>query len=287
MAITQTPVVFATRDSAAVVVPSATPDLIPLTLTSEDQVTAAAAVQKQWMTLRGVTGVDMVNVIWGGVYGEVRVERGMRSAETANLLWLLSGASDNFSVILYDDDLAVDYVWDAEAQVFRETPLSIRPPTYTPSAATPVAPTASVELPYTVLAFANVRGCTSTDCALIVSLTGGTVVTVTGQEAGADVGGSTLWYAVRLQDGRAGYVHSSLVGAGVIVVSTPAPAVVGGGSTSVPVVAPVWVCQGDQYNCSDFKGNRDLLMSYWTACPGDPSNLDGNPENGIPCDGSR
>ncbi len=43
-----------------------------------------------------------------------------------------------------------------------------------------------------------------------------------------------------------------------------------------------WNCSGNIYNCSDFS-SCDQVMSYWNACPGDPSWLDGD-NDGIPCE---
>ena len=43
-----------------------------------------------------------------------------------------------------------------------------------------------------------------------------------------------------------------------------------------------WVCTGDQYNCGDFSTCSEV-MDYFNACPGDPSDLDGN-SDGVPCE---
>lgn len=43
-----------------------------------------------------------------------------------------------------------------------------------------------------------------------------------------------------------------------------------------------WNCSGNLYNCSDFS-SCEQVMSYWNACPGDPSWLDGD-NDGIPCE---
>lgn len=45
-------------------------------------------------------------------------------------------------------------------------------------------------------------------------------------------------------------------------------------STSVPA-ARSWNCSGDLYKCDDF-ASRAEMNSYIAACPGDPSNLDGD-----------
>lgn len=45
---------------------------------------------------------------------------------------------------------------------------------------------------------------------------------------------------------------------------------------------PSWDCGGDLYNCGDFSSCQEL-MSYWNACPGDPSQLDEDGD-GQPCE---
>jgi micrococcal nuclease len=49
-----------------------------------------------------------------------------------------------------------------------------------------------------------------------------------------------------------------------------------------PPSEPTWNCIGNLYNCDDFS-SCDEVMSYWTACPGDPSRLDGD-NDGVPCE---
>lgn len=44
-----------------------------------------------------------------------------------------------------------------------------------------------------------------------------------------------------------------------------------------------WNCSGDRYNCSSFSTCSEM-RSYWNSCPGDPSNLDGNDNDGRPCE---
>jgi len=53
-----------------------------------------------------------------------------------------------------------------------------------------------------------------------------------------------------------------------------------GGPT--PISGATWNCIGNIYNCSDFSSCAQV-MSYWNACPGDPSRLDGD-NDGIPCE---
>jgi hypothetical protein len=43
-----------------------------------------------------------------------------------------------------------------------------------------------------------------------------------------------------------------------------------------------WNCSGDRYNCGDFS-SCSSVMSYFRACPGDPSRLDGD-NDGRPCE---
>ncbi len=53
-----------------------------------------------------------------------------------------------------------------------------------------------------------------------------------------------------------------------------------GGPT--PTSGATWNCIGNIYNCSDFSSCAEV-MSYWNACPGDPSRLDGD-NDGVPCE---
>ena len=50
----------------------------------------------------------------------------------------------------------------------------------------------------------------------------------------------------------------------------------------IPKPAPAWNCSGNRYNCGDFASCEEV-MSYWYACPGDPSWLDGD-NDGRPCE---
>jgi micrococcal nuclease len=49
-----------------------------------------------------------------------------------------------------------------------------------------------------------------------------------------------------------------------------------------PSAATGWNCVGNIYNCDDFSSCAEV-MSYWNACPGDPSRLDGD-HDGRPCE---
>jgi hypothetical protein len=128
---------------------------------------------------------------------------------------------------------------------------------------------------------ANVRICPQRSCEIIVRLALADQVSVIGSDPdGEAVNGSTAWYRVTVS-GRDGYVHTSLIGQQPPVISQSSnPLVI---NTSAPAAAQSWNCNGNLYNCSDFTSRADL-MSYWNACPGDPSHLDGNDQDGIPCE---
>jgi micrococcal nuclease len=53
-------------------------------------------------------------------------------------------------------------------------------------------------------------------------------------------------------------------------------------STPVTRQGPTWNCLGNLYNCGDFSSCEEV-KSYWQACPGDPSQLDGD-HDGKPCE---
>jgi micrococcal nuclease len=53
-------------------------------------------------------------------------------------------------------------------------------------------------------------------------------------------------------------------------------------SEPTPTLGPTWNCSGNLYNCGDF-ASCDQVMSYWEACSGDPSRLDGD-HDGKPCE---
>lgn len=52
-------------------------------------------------------------------------------------------------------------------------------------------------------------------------------------------------------------------------------------SPEIPSIAQ-WSCDGNLYNCGDFS-SCESVMSYWEACPGDPSKLDQD-HDGKPCE---
>ena len=53
-------------------------------------------------------------------------------------------------------------------------------------------------------------------------------------------------------------------------------------STPVTRQGTTWNCDGNLYDCGDFSSCEEV-MSYWQACPGDPSRLDGD-HDGRPCE---
>jgi hypothetical protein len=137
--------------------------------------------------------------------------------------------------------------------------------------------------------FVNVRSCASSTCNQLGRLLKNATFEITGTMDGESVSGSVLWYQIDYQ-GQVGYVHSSLV-----AIYTGQPPV---NNVSVPVqpVSPVqpvapagWLnCNGEQYNCPQFGNGAQYscpqLQEYWSVCVGDPSNLDGNPKDGFPCE---
>jgi len=147
--------------------------------------------------------------------------------------------------------------------------------------------------------FVNVRSCASSTCNLLGQLLRNATFDVTGTTDGENVSGSVLWYQMDYQ-GQAGYVHSSLV---AVYTGQPPTNNVSVPAQSVSPVQPVvpislapaggWNCNGEQYNCKDFRPQEGGMYSYaqmmdfWNTCPGDPSGLDGNPEDGMPCNRSR
>lgn len=164
-------------------------------------------------------------------------------------------------------------------------------PSHTPTvAATPIPATTTYYINSTGIV--NARPCPhlNDECAPIVELNRGDEIQVIGTEPGDRFNNSETWYQV-LWNGGLIYVHSYFI-------SATRPAAIqqpsGGGSTGgqQPVSTPAvplptapqtqWSCSGNIYNCGDFSTCTEV-MSYFNACPGDPSDLDGN-ENGIPCE---
>ena len=142
--------------------------------------------------------------------------------------------------------------------------------------------------------YVNVRSCASSTCNQLGRLLKNATFEITGTMDGENVTGSVLWYQIDYQ-GQVGYVHSSLVAIytgqpPVNNVSVPAQPV-----SPVQPVAPIslapaggWNCNGEQYDCPQFGARGQYscpqLQEYWRVCVGDPSNLDGNPKDGFPCE---
>lgn len=266
-------------------------------------------IADKWRVFSFVESVGTVSNLKGLVGGNVRVVRGSINEQAAQMLReaaLPVAPITEFSVILDDGVSIVSFMWNQRTERFDQTLLTfVERGDSNQSSVTRPTP-AATDLPvtgesYTALSQVRVRSCSSTTCEIVTSVPGGTVVMVTGQENGDPVSGSPLWRSVRLPDGRSGFIHSSLLQRGVVSIAPPAAAPPstnnnngsggGGGdsntsqpppSTSVPPTQTQWVCEGDIYNCGSFT-DRDALMSYFNACPGDPSNLDGNGD-GEPCE---
>jgi hypothetical protein len=64
--------------------------------------------------------------------------------------------------------------------------------------------------------------------------------------------------------------------------NTPQPAHPTQASPPTQAPASGWTCGGNVYDCRDFPSCADA-MSYFLACPGDPSKLDGD-SDGVPCE---
>lgn len=91
------------------------------------------------------------------------------------------------------------------------------------------------------------------------------------RENGEAINGDTLWYVVSV-DGQQAFVHASmLVWEGLIPQDLP-----------TPPATQTWNCSGNRYNCDSFYSRREM-MSYWNACPGNPSKLDWDNDL-IPCE---
>lgn len=155
-----------------------------------------------------------------------------------------------------------------------------RYPPAAPDAAAPVSTVAATSMPahadvyYSNIPGAYVRACTEGNCEILASLPAGEEVDFIAFAEGAEISGSTVWYRVRLSDGREGYIHSTVVSE---IRPTPAP-------TSRPIYLEpqatqqpssshsIWNCNVD-YDCGDFASCSDIY-DYTSSCPGDPSNLD-------------
>ena len=178
------------------------------------------------------------------------------------------------------------------------TPTSSATSTATPKRTPTQSPDTGSAEDYTATSNGNLRDCPQTTCNVIGTVAFGQRLTVIGTEEGATVKGSSTWLIVRRAGKPDAYLHISIARLGTpqpapVVRNTVAPVAAAGANTSQPLAtqqlvstappAQTWNCSGNLYNCGDFS-NRTQLMSYWNACPGDPSDLDGNDNDGIPCE---
>jgi endonuclease YncB( thermonuclease family) len=140
----------------------------------------------------------------------------------------------------------------------------------------------------------NVRACERTSCDRVAALPWGAVVTVLAQVEGEAVNGSTDWYQVLMANGTGGFIHSSLVTAGIA--PTPRPAAVNapaaqpvappaaGQPISTPVPAPVSTpapAPGFACNCSRTCGQMSCEEAYFQlnqcGCRERDGDADGKP----------
>ncbi len=139
---------------------------------------------------------------------------------------------------------------------------------------TPTPESSIGRLTYYVTGTTRVRDCPRTTCDIITTLTRGATIVAIGRTEGESVtDGNPIWYETVI-NGQTGYVYSGLVS-----LSEPSTLSLENTSTQQAVT---WQCSGDIYNCDSFR-SRSEMNSYFNACPGDPSNLDGNAD-GRPCE---
>jgi hypothetical protein len=151
---------------------------------------------------------------------------------------------------------------------------------------TPALPTDAPPETYYTIRTANARACPQTvGCSIVATFAVGTAFYVVGYVQGDAVNGNTLWRRT-IYNGQEVYIHDSLL-------SKTAPAPTSPPNWIQPTVQPQivqpapppvsqWNCSGNHYDCSDFSSCA-AMRSYWNACPGDPSNLDGD-NDGRPCE---
>ncbi|HEX2622189.1 MAG TPA: hypothetical protein VHL11_18655 [Phototrophicaceae bacterium] len=225
----------------------------------------------------------------------------------------ITGSSANKSL---DDNSSRSTVVPTETPVPTRTRIHIFSSTSTPNIKNPeptLVPTdTATEKPAQAARAANdaetyyasgnvkLRSCPQLTAACEVTIvSGGTALEMIDSEQGDRFNGSDLWYVVNYE-GREFYVHSKLVSTTMNIAPVPAVDNQNNASTlvtNVTSVAPplvstpttpiqTWNCSGNIYNCEDFH-DRNTLMSYWYACPGDPSGLDGNDNDQKPCEGIK
>lgn len=204
------------------------------------------------------------------------------------LVFNVPSAGERVALRLDDEQIEIEIDWAAGAAApatltptssptarpsLTPLPTSTRGATSTPRATFTPRPTSTPQIDgetYTAYGMARVRSCTSTTCEIVETLGAGDFVTVTGQDSGATVSGSTLWYAVVLADGRRGYVHSSLLGEGVITISQPPVSTSSGAGAPAGFVCPrncdaaraMGLTEAQAGTCSNLDRDKDGKACY-------------------------
>lgn len=164
------------------------------------------------------------------------------------------------------------------------TPIPSNTPIPTDTLESTIPPPSNTRVRY-ITARANARSCPQLDCPIVSVFNYGDTVDMVQQIDGDPVNGNDTWYEIFWQ-AQTIFIHSSLI-------SSNRPSTGNSGNVSVPAVQntspapqppaqPQWSCAGDVYNCDDFSTCSEMY-AYFQACPGDPSNLDGN-NDGRPCE---
>lgn len=143
---------------------------------------------------------------------------------------------------------------------------------------------------YSVIGDGGGRSCPETTCSIVANFATGERITAVDWERGETIDGDNVWWVIEI-DGERVYVHNALVSvqSNVLPSATRRPrhtATSAPRDTAIPVstaaATQTWQCTGDVYNCGSF-ANRNELLSYFNACPGDPSKLDQDGD-GVPCE---
>jgi hypothetical protein len=137
---------------------------------------------------------------------------------------------------------------------------------------------------YTAFDDVIVWTCANFACESLVELPVGTRVSFIEALEGeaSPVDGTTLWYHVRLSDNREGFINSRVLS---YIRPTPRPTLIPPPPVSYPSNNSsnqrTWNCRRNTYNCEDLSCSE--VASYMSACPNDPSNLDGD-DDGEACE---
>lgn len=178
---------------------------------------------------------------------------------------------------------------DTDSPTNTPRPLSAAPPTAIPSGTTYYSEGNAI----------NVRSCPRLDCEVAAVLGFAEEIEIIDTRVdGVAVNGDTRWMEGVIND-EIVYVHSSLVSRTRPQIVTAVPqsntstnntssnsgntSSSNSSSQSQSQSQSQWNCSGDIYNCSSFSSCSEM-RSYWNACPGDPSRLDGNDNDGRPCE---